>query len=98
MKRFTLLFFISSLVAFADVTTDYRVAILDEPSMPGRGHGSPAESFQELITSLPGFSASLLNGEELADPAVFSDEHFDLLIIPTAAGFPAMAVPGLIAF
>lgn len=66
--------------------------------MPGRGHGTPADSFKTLIDSLPDFTSQALNAQELSDAATFTSESFDLLIVPTGAAFPAEAVPALFAF
>lgn len=75
--------------------TDYRVAILHEPSLPVKGARTPLETFQRVLAGVP---LTPLNASQLADPAIFNADKFDLLIVPTGASFPVEARKTLLAF
>lgn len=75
----------------------YRAAILHEPGFPVRGAATPLPTFarafgRERIPLTP------LSATALADPARFSADRYDLLVIPTGATFPLAARRGLLDF
>ena len=75
----------------------YRVAILDEASMPVEGIRTPAETF-EAAWKPEGAEVVRLDAAHLADPPTFNPGIFDLLVIPTGASFPMGAKGTLLAF
>lgn len=77
--------------------TDYRAAILHEPALPVKGARTPIEAFQRALTA-EGIPLTPLSASQLADPALFNAEKFDLLIVPTGASFPVEARKCLQAF
>jgi len=87
------------MLVFAAVSAgaDYRAAILEEPSLPVAGFPTPARTFRDALQS-QGIPLTSLDADQLADPATFNAESFDLLIVPTGASFPAAARDSLLAF
>ncbi|MCS6829394.1 MAG: hypothetical protein NZ749_02005 [bacterium] len=77
--------------------TGYRAAILHEPALPVEGMRTPLETFQRALQA-EGIALTPLNASQLADPAAFNAEKFDLLITPTGASFPVEARKALLAF
>lgn len=75
----------------------YRAAILYEPTLPIQGKATPLETFKRAL-SVEKIPLTPLNAEQIADPAVFNAERFDLLIVPTGGSFPVEARKSLQAF
>lgn len=77
--------------------TDYRAAILHEPTLPVKGAGTPIETFGRALAA-EGVPLTPLDASQLANPEVFNADRFDLLIVPTGASFPVEARKSLLAF
>lgn len=75
----------------------YRIAILDEPSLPIEGQATPVAAIDEALAE-EGVEIARLNADRLADAQCFNADAFDLLVVPTGASFPAMAQEALLAF
>jgi hypothetical protein len=75
----------------------YRAAILNQPGMPVQGFATPAAAFRRALTA-EGVPLESLTAEQLADPAQFNADRFDMLIVPTGATFPLRARRALVSF
>ncbi|HQH51660.1 MAG TPA: hypothetical protein PKY01_04500 [Candidatus Hydrogenedentes bacterium] len=75
----------------------YRIAVLDEPSLPVEGCATPPQTFEAALAAAD-IVVSRLSAEQLSDPAIFNGDAFDLLIVPTGASFPVSGKHALLSF
>ncbi len=76
---------------------EYRVAVLDDPSLPVSGMPTPASTFEAALAG-PGVQIVRLDSDGLADVQRLNADKLDLLVVPTGSSFPAEAKDALLAF
>ena len=76
----------------------YRIALFHEPGMPAPAITPEPDFWENMVAGLPGFQMERRGLKDLNNPTHFSRDHFDLLLIPTGASFPAAAADALISF
>jgi hypothetical protein len=76
---------------------DFRVAILDDPSLPGSGPATPPQTFVDAVTNEGGI-VSRLDAGQAGDASMLDPAKIDLFIVPTGASFPAAAKDALVGY
>ncbi len=72
------------------------VAVLND-TIPAVGKASSPVLLAETLRKA-GFAPQYLRADELANPSILSTDHFDLLVLPYGASFPAKAAAALRGF
>ncbi|MBD3293514.1 MAG: hypothetical protein GF393_11360, partial [Armatimonadia bacterium] len=86
----------ASLVPLPERDGPAPVAILAD-ALPTSGTASDPERVAALVRRA-GCAATLLSAGDLADPATFSRERFDLLVLPTGGAVPEQATEAIAQF
>lgn len=75
----------------------YRVAILDEPTLPIEGCATPPQAIEAALEPEE-IAVTRFSAEQLADSSIFNTDTFELLVVSTGASFPACAKDALLGF